>query len=193
VILLLCALIQTFTATRYVSIDEITERMEKGGASEEQMEKAKRFFSSPLYFVITFALLIVSTLIFLLLVSVIINFALPLFGADGTFLMTFALIVNTGLISGLGNIIRTFLILIKKRPFVLTSPALILPPAWQETFLFRFLSQFDFFTIWRLFLIGLGLTVVYDLRGKKGFYLIFGLYLIWIIFATTLFHRAGVR
>ncbi len=145
IIVLACALFSTFIASRYIRFGEIAERMRERGMPEEQIERVKTFYESPKAIIISLISVLFTTTIFLFVLSLLLNLALPLFGSEGVFLKTFSLVVNTGLVSALGNIIRAILILFKKSPFVSTNLSLILPQSLRKTFLFSLFSQLDIF------------------------------------------------
>ncbi len=189
IIVLVCALIQTFVATRYFQFEEIAERMRERGAPEEQIERVKRFYESPKAIILSLTSVVFTTLLFTFLFSLILNLALPLLGTEGVFLKTFSLVIGASLVSALGSLLRALLIFIKKSPFVATNLSLLLPGA-KKGFLFSLLAQLDIFTIWKIILLGLGLTIIYDLKGKKGYYLSFGLWLLWVLVAAFLFRSS---
>lgn len=186
ILILISALLQSFVATRYVKFDEIITKMRERGMTEEQIERVKNFYQSPKALVLTSFSVIFTTFIALFLLSLLLNFALPLLGKEGIFLKTFSVVVNAGLVSALGNLLRSLLILIKKSPFVATNLSLILPQNLKKTFLFSLFSQLDIFLIYQFALIGLGLTLIYELKGKKGYYLPFSLYSLWVILIAFL-------
>jgi len=156
----------------------------------EQLEKAEQFMKSPLSNVISIATVIIYIPITLLLVSLIFHFILPLIGAAGKYMMTFSIIAGAGLIRIPQMIVKMILTLIKGTPYVHTSFALFTPMLSKNTFIFRFLSKLDFFTIWEIALIALGLQTIYMIKDKKSYYLVFGLWLLYIIVTSIFAGRA---
>ncbi len=187
IIILLFTLLQSYVATRYTKVSEIIKRMEERGASKEQIERVEEFMRRPARIIIGLVTTLIFTLLFLLIISLIFNFSLPLIGREGNFMKTFAIVCGAGLVSALGSLIRSVIILLRQSPFVTTSLALFLPQ--EKGFLFPFLSRFDFFAIWQIILIAFGLKIVFDLKGKKSYYLVIGIWLLWIIISTFLFQR----
>jgi hypothetical protein len=74
--------------------------------------------------------------------------------------------------------------MVKKTAQVHTSLAAIMPSGSDESLLFKILSHTDIFTIWEIWLISLGLAIVYKFSTKKAATLVIGLYLVYVIFAV---------
>ncbi|MCS7250524.1 MAG: YIP1 family protein [candidate division WOR-3 bacterium] len=189
IIILVFTLIQSYTAIRYTNISEVIKRMEERGAPREQIERAEEFMRRPARIIIGLVSALIFTLLFLLIISLIFNFSLPLLGSEGNFSKTFAIVCGSSLVTALGSLIRSIIIIIRQSPFVNTSLALFLPT--EKGLLFSFLSRFDFFTIWQIILIAFGLKIVFDIKGNKSYYFVIGLWLLWVIISTFLFRSPG--
>jgi hypothetical protein len=185
IIILIFTLIQTYVANRYTKVSEIIKRMEERGATPEQIERVEGFLKRPTRLIISLVSASIFTLIFLLIIALIFNFSLTLLGIEGNFEKTLAVVCGAGLVSAFGSLIRSIIIILRQSPFVTTSLALFLPK--NSGLLFRFLSRFDFFTIWQIILIALGLKIVFDIKGNKTYYLVIGIWLFWVIISTFLF------
>jgi hypothetical protein len=190
-IVLISALLVSFVSRKFLTFEEIAERMRERGLGEEQIDRVKSFYHSPMSLIVSSFSVIFTTVIFILLFSLILNLSLPLFGQEGNFGLTFSLVANSFLISALGNIIRIILMFLKRSPSVVTNLSLLLPATLKKTLLFSFFSHLDIFLIWQIALLGFGLNLTYELKGKQGYYLVFGFYLLWVIFATLFFRARG--
>ncbi|NLK51476.1 MAG: hypothetical protein GX295_03370 [Syntrophomonadaceae bacterium] len=108
---------------------------------------------------------------------------------EGTFRQLFAVAVWSSIPSLLSGIVHTILIqMTEAKDFltVQTSLALFLPASDTISFLYLFLSQFDFFIIWGLVLLALGAGAVFRQRATRiGVYL-FTLWLIYVVTAAGL-------
>lgn len=185
IIILVFTLFQSYVTIRYTKVSEIIKRMEERGAPREQIERVEEFMRRPQRIIISLVSALIFTILFLLIISLIFNLSLPLIGNNGNFIKTLAIVCGASLVTAFGSLIRSIIIILRQSPFVTTSLAIFLPQ--EGGFLFRFLSRFDFFTIWQIILIALGLKIVFDLKGKKSYYLVIGIYLLWIIISTLLF------
>lgn len=187
IIILVFTLLQSYVATRYTKVSEIIKRMEERGAPREQIERVEEFMRRPTRIIIGLVSALIVTIIFLLIISLIFNFSLPLLGSEGNFVKTFATVCGAGLVTAFGSLIRSIIIILRQSPFVTTSLALFLPT--EKGLLFNFLSRFDFFTIWQIILIAFGLKIVFDIKGNKSYYLVIGIWLLWVIISTFVFQR----
>ncbi len=185
IIILLFAAIQAYVANRYTDVSQIIKRMEERGAPPEQIERVEEFFKKPTRLIISLVSALIVTLIFLLIITLIFNFSLSLLGIEGNFKKTFAIVCGASLVSAFGSLVRSLIIILRRSPFVTTSLALISPK--EKGLLFPFLSRFDFFIIWQMILVAFGLKIVFDIKGNKTYYLVFGIWLCWIVISTFLF------
>ncbi len=185
IIILVFTLLQSYVATRYTNVSEIIKRMEERGAPREQIEKVEEFMRRPTRVIIGLVSALIVTVIFLLIISLIFNFSLPLLGSESNFVKTFAVVCGAGLVTAFGSLIRSIIIVLRQSPFVTTSLALLLPT--EKGLLFNFLSRFDFFTIWQIILIAFGLKIVFDLKGNKSYYFVIGIWFLWVIISTFVF------
>lgn len=158
---------------------------------EEQVERAEKYLKGPMPYIFAIIASIIIVPIGLLIVSLIFNFLLPLINVSGQFLVSFSVVVGAALVRLPAIIIRTLLTVIKGSPFVQTNLALFIPMISKNTFIFRLLAKLDFFTIWEVALIAFGLQTVYDIKDKnKCYYLVFGIWLVYIIVTSLLPMRA---
>jgi hypothetical protein len=173
-----------WTEQRQVALDKMRER----GMTEEQIAKATegmdKFYSTPL---MRYGLPLVGSLftfvIGVLFLTIVYNVALPLVGAKGSFLRTLAVVTNAGLIGVPAALVRIALVLVRKSADVSTS-LLLAAPGLKGGFLAVILSRLDPFAIWQLILAGLGLAVMFEVKGSKTYWLVFSAWgLLTLVFA----------
>ncbi|MEO0051266.1 MAG: hypothetical protein ABIK11_01805, partial [candidate division WOR-3 bacterium] len=70
-----------------------------------------------------------------------------------------------------------------------TSLSLVLPAG--PVFVRGFLSAVDIFTVWELVLIGLGMKVVFNLPGRRSWFAVFSIWLVYIVILALLFTLSG--
>ncbi len=192
IIVVVIAILITIITLVTIGPEKRIAQLREQNIPPEQLEKAEQFMKGPLSNIISIVTVIIYIPVTLLLVALIFNFLLPLMGTSGRYLMTFSIIVGAALIRIPAMIVKAILTLIKGTPLVHTSFALFVPMITKNSFIFKFLSRLDFFTIWEVALIAFGLQAVYSIKGNRSYYLVFGLWLLYIII-TSLFGRPGPR
>ncbi|MEO0085823.1 MAG: Yip1 family protein [candidate division WOR-3 bacterium] len=178
-----------WTEQRAVAVEKMRER----NMTDEQIEQAlagmEKFQTNPL---LRYGLPAVGALltgiIAVLFITVVYNVCLPLLGASPSFKRTFAVVTNAGLVAVPSAILNGLLILLRRSAEASTS-LLAFFPAFRTGFLAVILSRVELFAIWQLFLTGLGLKVVHDIKGSRSWLLVVGLY----IFLTLVFGLLGGR
>ena len=161
---------------RQVAMDSMRQRNMTEDQISQAMERMDQFQSNPLMrygFPLVGAFFTSVVSVFFL--ALIYNVSLPLLGAAGNFMRTLSVIAVSGLVSIPGAIVRIVLILLKKSADVSTS-LLVAAPGLKSGFLAVILSRVDLFAIWQLILAGLGLKVVFDIRGSKSWWLVFSIW-----------------
>ncbi len=191
VIAIVANLAVTVLATQYVDWDAqretAIEQMEKRGMSEEQIEQAtegmEKFYGSP---AMRFGLPLVGSLLMqvigILFITLVFNLGLPLLGGSGNFRRMLAVVAHGSLIALPGAVVRAVLILLKQSAEVSTS-LLAAFPGIEGGFLAALLARIDPFTIWQFILFGLGIKLVFDTRGSKSYWLVFG---VWALITVVL-------
>ncbi len=167
--------------------EQAVEQMEGRGMTEEQIEKAtenmEQFYSNQLMRTgLPLVGSLVTQLIAIFFFTLVYNLALPLLGASGNFLRTLSVVTHAGLIALPAAAVKAILILVRRSADVSTS-LLLAAPNIKSGFLAVMLARIDIFVIWQLILAGLGLKVVFDLKGSKSYWLVFGVWaLVTVIF-----------
>jgi len=136
--------------------------------SEEQMAVAMTTMRSPVSvalnalggILISGGGAILATLFFWALFSIL--------GGKISFTRSFAVVSYSSLINVLGMVLIVTLTLILQRLDIQTSFAL-LPVLKPNTYLYRLAAQIDFFTVWRLIIMGLGFSVVANVPKVKSY------------------------
>ena len=91
--------------------------------------------------------------------------------ATGTYGHFFCGVVNASIIDvGLGGLLKSLLVLQKKSIFVSTSLTLLTPGSDFRSLGFQILSQFDFFSLWFLAALALGIAGFEKMPVKKSIF-----------------------
>lgn len=98
-------------------------------------------------------------------------------GGKSNFLQVFSVYMWTGLVSILGFLLKIPLILNQMTTKIYFSPAAFFPAEAETGTLFRIALIFDLFTIWRIVLIAIGFSLIYQFPLGKSIAVLGGFYL----------------
>lgn len=171
-----------WSAQRETAIEQMQERGMSEADIEAAVQRMENFTSNPL---MRYGLPVVGGLITHLIavffIALIYNLALPLLGASGNYLRTLAVTTHAGLVVVPAALVKIILMLLRRSAEVGTSLALAFPNI-ESRFLAVVLARVDPFTIWQVVLVGLGLKVVYDIKGSKSYWLAV---VVWALFTLV--------
>jgi len=154
------------------------EAMIERGMSDEQIDQALKVMSGPFMIVTSAFGAIFFIVVVLLLFSFVVNLLLPVFDGTRGFKIVFSIVCFSALIKVPGTLLRLILITITKSPFVTTSLALAVPSLARDSFVYQLLASFDFFIIWEMILVGLGISITNEIKKQNAYILVF---LVWAI------------
>jgi Yip1 domain len=176
-------------AQRQKAIDQMRERNMSEADIQKATENMDRIFRSPLVrYGSPLVNGLVTSVVGVLFLALIYNICLPLLGGTGSFVRSLSVTAWAGLAAVPGAVIRIVLVLLKRSAEVSTSLAALFPSV-KSGFVVVILSRLDPFAIWQLILAGLGLKVVFDLKGSKSYWLVFS---VWGVL-TLIFALLGAR
>ena len=180
IVLVIAALgaIVTVGMTKDTIIAKQEEAMIERGMSDEQIDQALKVMSGPFMIVTSAIGAIFFIVVVLLLFSFVVNLLLPVFDGIRGFKIVFSIVCFSALIKVPGTLLRLILIAITKSPFVTTSLALVIPNLAKDSFVYQLLASFDFFIIWEMILVGLGISITNEIKKQNAYILVF---LVWAI------------
>ncbi len=164
-------------------MDQQVQRIENNDripqqAKGEIIEKLKEQSHPPLW---QLGIAPAGTLVTFVIIAAVLFFVFNvLLGGDSSYRRVFSLYCYSSLVAIPSMIVKFPLIMAKGNMNVQTSPALVLSPDSQGSFLYSVLSSFDVFTIWQVILLSIGLGVMYKFSTKKAFVAVLILWMIWI-------------
>ncbi|UCG30729.1 MAG: YIP1 family protein [candidate division WOR-3 bacterium] len=180
VVLVVVALTAVLTVN--LAREEITMRQEEvmrdRGLTEEQMDQARQFTSSPVAVISGALSAAIFTIILLLVFAVVTNLFVPLFGGESGFKKIFSVICFSSLVIIPAAILKLIMIAITKSPYVTTSLALFVPALARDSFMYQLLAGFDFFIIWEMILVSIGISITSGIARKNAYVLVF---VIWFV------------
>lgn len=181
IILIIVSLISVSLLYSPIIKPEQLKRIEDSSRlTPEQIEEAKLRFEGNLPLVLALVSTGVVSPIAILIISGILYGMFSLMGGEGKFRQVFAVCSYSNLVAVLGVALKTPLQLAKGSSHVYTSLALVVPGLSTDSALFRLLNSFDIFALWQLWLLILGLGIVYNLSIKKSSIAIIALWVTWI-------------
>ncbi|MFO7675978.1 MAG: YIP1 family protein [bacterium] len=162
--------------------DVTTEQLQQRGMSEADIEQAlermEAFTGNPLMrFGVPLAGALVTQLVAFFFLALIYNLSLPLLGVPGGYVRVLAVTAHAGLVAIPAALLRILLIILRRSAEATTS-LLAAVPTGGRGFLQVVLSRVDPFVFWGLVLTGLGLKIVFDVRGSKSYWLVGSLWLV---------------
>ena len=167
----------TVSLTREAIVARQEEMFEERGMNEEQIEQAKQFTSGPAIVISSVLSALIFTAILLLIFALITNLFIPLFGGESGFKKVFSVICFSALVAVPAAVLKLIMIAITKSPFVTTSLALLVPNLAKTSFVYQLLAGFDFFILWEMILVAMGIAITNNVVKKNAYILIF---VIWI-------------
>lgn len=180
VVLVVVALTAVLTVN--LAREEIMMRQEEvmrdRGLTEEQMDQARQFTSSPVAVISGALSAAIFTIILLLVFAVVTNLFVPLFGGESGFKKIFSVICFSSLVIIPAAILKLIMIAITKSPYVTTSLALFVPALARDSFMYQLLAGFDFFIIWEMILVSIGISITSGIARKNAYVLVF---VIWFV------------
>jgi hypothetical protein len=184
VIALVAALAVNFT--RETLAVQQRESLQQRGMTDEQIEQAMKLSQGPFAMIGGAIGAAIFTTIILLLFALIINLFIPLFAGKSSYKTVFSVVCFAALIKVPAAILKLIMIAITKSPFVTTSLALLAPNLAKTSFGYLLLAGFDFFIIWEMILVAIGISITNELKQKNAYILV------GIIWIASLFIGIGL-
>lgn len=185
IILIIISIISLIITYHNIILPEQISRItEMRDLTEEQLAKVKETIGGISGLIISLVSVIFALPIFLFAKSGVLFVCSNIFGGETTFKKVLSVSSWALLVEALATVIKTPIMLLKHSSEVVTSLALFFPYLSHESICFKFLNKFDFFTVWELALIGIGLGIVSKFSTKKGVIIVFSLWILWIIISV---------
>ena len=128
---------------------------------------------------------------FVILAGILLFMGSMLLDCEPTFLETWTIVIYAGLVYIPEYLIVTPIVLFTGQVSVETGLSLLLPDGMSDSFFYYFMRFIEPFTVWRIFLMSLGMTLFYELDFRRTMMIIYGSWLIIILCASLLFTNSG--
>ncbi|MEO0094470.1 MAG: YIP1 family protein [candidate division WOR-3 bacterium] len=178
VLLGLCIIsVLSISTTKELITAQQIDVMKEQNMTEEQIEQAMKFISGPFIYVSAIIGTIIRVSIILLIFALLLNIFIPMAGGKGSYKLVFSVVSYSALIKIPAHLLRWILIMLKHSLQVSTSLAIFIPNLPVKSFAFRLLSSFDFFIIWEMILVAMGISITNNMKKDNAYILVFA---IWI-------------
>ncbi|MGB9720876.1 MAG: YIP1 family protein [bacterium] len=192
VVLSIISVLTVSTTHDLITAQQI-DAMKERNLTDEQIEQAMKFTSGPFIYVSTIFGTILGVTVILLLFALLLNLFIPVAGGEGSYKLVFAVVSYSALIKILAHLLRWILIMIKHSLQVTTSLALFVPNFPVKSFAYRLLASFDFFIVWEMILVALGISITNNLKKENAYVLVFVIWLASIFIGLGLGQAFGPK
>ena len=132
-----------------------------------------------------------ATLWYLIQTLIIFGISTLALGVNTTFKSLWAMIILINTTNIIELAVKVPLMISSGNLMIESGLSLLLPGSLTETFIYNFLYQFDIFSIWRVILIGLGLSIIHEAERNKTFGILFGSWIVFGVIAALLMDKLG--
>jgi len=171
----------TVSMTKDTLMAKQEETLRTRGLPDTQIAQAMKFFQGPLPIIFGAIGAALAYVIIMIVFALILNLFIPVFGGNALYKNVFSVVCFSSMIMIPASILKIILIAITKSPYVATSLALFVPNLVKTSFSYQLLNSFDFFVIWEMILVAIGISITNEIKQKNAYILVF---LIW--FASIL-------
>jgi hypothetical protein len=167
--------------------EQMEERFEQQGMTEEQLERATQFFDSKIMTLIAVLSPVLLIPLAILVVSGVLHFVCTLIlGGQTSFSRTFAVMAYSSMIILPGAIVKVPLQLVQKTTQVHAGLGLLLSTpdssaSFAHRFFYNLLAQVDVFNVWEVILVAIGISIIYKFTRTKSYYTVGVLWIIWLL------------
>lgn len=112
-------------------------------------------------------------------------------GGQATYRETLTVVLYASLVGVVEWVVKIPLILQTGTTQVETGLALLLPGSLDGTLIYRFFHRLDIFAAWKVFLVALGVALVYQVEEKKARTVLFGAWVLAMFLLAWLFDGRG--
>lgn len=135
--------------------------------------------------------LIMSPIITLVLGGILFAIFNAIMGGNAAFKQVYSVVVHAGVISALGQLVTGPLNYFRGTMASATNLAVLLPMLPEGTFLSRLAGMIDLFVVWWVFILAVGVAVLYKRRTQPVAMTLFGVYAAIALVAATVMNVLG--
>lgn len=185
-ILVFFSLIINLLYANFIIYPKKAELLQMQNLPPEAIERASKFLSREFLNIQTLLGTFIFFPITILLISGFYHLLIPIFGGESKFEHAFIYVVYSKFINVLAHYIKFPISLFKKGLIVHTNLAVFFPFLKNKIFLYLFLTQFDIFTIYSLYVISCGMNILSGVPKKRALFIVYSLWLLVSIIISIL-------
>ncbi len=136
--------------------------------------------------------IVTTTIWYAILGGVVMFFGAFILGGQATYRDTLAVVLYASLVGVVESIVKIPLILQMGTTKVETGLALLLPGSLDGTLIYRFFHRLDIFIMWKVFLVALGVALIYKVEEKKARIVFFGAWALAMFLLAWLLDGRGL-
>jgi len=136
-------------------------------------------------------ILIMSPIITLVMAGILFAIFNAVMGGNGSFKQVYSVVVHAGAISALGQLFTGPLNYFRGTMTSATNLAVLLPMLPEGTFFARLAGMVDLFIVWWVFVLAVGLAVLYRRRTQSVAVTLFGIYAVVALSVAAVMSRLG--
>jgi hypothetical protein len=187
IILIVLTLVATIVLSPTIKTEVLNNIASNPDISEEQRAQVVEQVSGGLTLpAIMIPGLLYEILAFFVIAAVFFFVASIMFGAEGKFVQMMSITGLALMVSVPETIVKLPMMLARQTMKVHTDLALFLPLSMEKSFVYSLLGHIDIFSIWKVYLIGLGMAVVFKFAQKKSLTASFVVWGIYVLVASAL-------
>lgn len=172
---------------RIFQLEDISE--EQREAILDSMDKARSRMAGLLGVVIG----VVTTVAWYAIVTVIVMFfGTFILGGQGTFRISWVMVLYANMVGLLEMAVKIPLMLRLETLQVETGLALLLPVSLDGSLIYRFAHRLDFFAMWKIFLVAMGMALVYRVPEKHARAVLYGAWAVAMFLLAWLIDGRGM-
>jgi maltodextrin utilization protein YvdJ len=182
----------TTEAGREAVLDTQVRQMESFGVQvTDQMYEQMRGRIGYAPYTTAAGVIVVSPIIVSLMAGILFGIFNAAMGGTATFKQVFAVVVHAGAISALGQLFTGPLNYVRGTMASATNLAVLLPMLTEKSFVARLAGMIDLFVIWWLFVLAVGIAVLYRRRTQPIALSLFAVYGVIALCAAAVMSRLG--
>lgn len=159
-------IISSVLQVQFVLLPNRFEIYQRSHFTPEQIEDAEARITGVAIYILNILAPFVYVVINLVVTGLYFYLFFPVLKHDISFRRTFAVVAHASLVRIPGFAVRLPLMIIQKTDAVHTGLLLFFPLLSEKTFAFRMLARFDFFSLWEVILVGMGLAAIADWKKR---------------------------
>ena len=153
-----------YIVNEQMNMPEMQEAIESPGMTDEMMRTI-------LYWQIMIGGMIFMILPALIAAGLALFFGNFVFGLRSNYKMVLSVMLFGEFLYAVGTLLHTPLMIMKDSMMVTFSPAVLVADQGMQYFWFTALSKISVFHIWEVIVVGIGLSIIYDISRNKGYLL----------------------